>query len=83
MPELNDEKMTKYKDVLQRAMTSMVERMEALGEELPDAFCVDELPLQLQETVIGICAIQEEWIIDPVKRRELGMLTFDDDDDEL
>ena len=81
MPELNDEKMTKYKDVLTRAMTSMVERMEELGKDLPDSFCVEDLPLQQQEEIIGICAIQEEWIIDPVKRKEMGMLSFDDEDE--
>ena len=69
-----------YSDNIRRSLAEMVERMTTLAACLPDDgdhFETAELTPQQDTAIDSIMAIEEEWILDPVIRREQSIIQWD------
>ena len=53
---------------------------EAFGES--DELDEDEMTYHQQHTINDIMSLESEWILDPIKRAELSVIQFDNDDVE-
>ena len=51
---------------------------EAFGEA--DELDEDEMTCHQQHTINDIMSLESEWILDPIKRAELSVIQFDNDD---
>jgi len=69
-----------YSDNIRRSLAEMVERMTTLAACLPDDgdhFETSALTPQQDTAIDSIMAIEEEWILDPVIRREQSIIQWD------
>ena len=69
-------------DNVRRSLVEIYTRIEELLETIPDDIDEDDLTEDQLDTVANICSMEEEWIIDPVLRRELSVIDWTDEPDE-
>jgi DNA-binding transcriptional regulator GbsR (MarR family) len=80
MTKPSPSKEAKYKDNIQRSLREMYLQMEKVGQCIPEDIDEDDLTHEMKEAVNIITAIEEEWIVDPLKRAELSMLKWDEEE---
>ena len=69
-----------YKQNIQRSLQELYKRMTTMLTYIPDDIDEDKLTTTQRIVVDSISAIEEEWIVDPVQRRQLSLIHWEDDE---
>ncbi len=67
-----------YRKVIDISLTQMYKRLTTLTQSLPNEITDKNITPEITQTIRKVEAIEEEWIIDPIQRMMMSLLTFEE-----